>query len=224
MALLTCWVDELSPGDAVNERRFSELRCSVPCLSALGLGLREPWVLKINSILPAHSKEPAAGTDKSEGLTAALSSSWLLWLYPPNPLVLPPLSGPPTFPSHLAVADLTGFRDQQVGNLRWKLINFSLSCLQPGGWPEFCFPENRYYFMFYEYRENCKLKIAMWFNPKYTPGLSEEWKESSEWVYISPLTYWRMADVTAHLLFQVGNLEVCVSICFEVVCSICLSF
>lgn len=30
VALLTWWVDELSPGDAVNERRLCELRCSVP--------------------------------------------------------------------------------------------------------------------------------------------------------------------------------------------------
>lgn len=34
--------------------------------------------------------------------------------------------------------------------------------------------------MFYEYRENRKLKIALWFNPKYIPGLSEEWEGSNE--------------------------------------------
>lgn len=34
--------------------------------------------------------------------------------------------------------------------------------------------------MFYEYRENSKLKVALWLNPKYTPVLPEEWEGSNE--------------------------------------------
>lgn len=62
-----------------------------------GLGLGEPYVLKINSTSPVHSKEPAAGTDKFEQLTEGLSSSWKLRLYHSHPLLF--------CSPHLAAAD-----------------------------------------------------------------------------------------------------------------------
>lgn len=116
MLRLAWRVDEKSPGDAVNERH-SKLN-KTRCVSVLGLGLGEPWVLKINSISPVHFKEPAAGADRFEQLTEGLSSSWWLWLHSPNPLrFLSPILLPLTS---------LGLRDQHAGSLIWKLINFSL--------------------------------------------------------------------------------------------------
>lgn len=182
-----------------------------------GAGTGESWVWKINSFSPVHSKEPASSTDKFEQLTEGLSSSWWLWFYHSNPLLL--------LSPILLLLSWLPFKDQHAGSLIWKLINFSLCHVSSLVGDQGLISLRNVLFYVVSAQRESQVKAFLRLNTEPAPPCAESWEGVVEESLCSPHTSGgRLTNWAVGVLFQVGNQEVCFLIWFGLGCFICLSF
>lgn len=147
-----------------------------------GAGTGESWVLKINSFSPVHSKEPASSTDKFEQLTEGLSSSWWLWFYHSNPLLL--------LSPILLLLSWLPFKDQHAGSLIWKLINFSLCHVSSLVGDQGLISLRNVLFYVVSAQRESQVKAFLRLNTEPAPPCAESWEGVVEESLFSPQHFW----------------------------------
>lgn len=191
------------------------------CLFVLGLGPGEPWVLKINSILPVHSKVPAAGTDKfnnAQKVYPTAGGCGFVILIPCLSSCTPPRSCYcwSDFVSRISMWEAwfgSSLIFYFVMSLAW-WVTRSLFLLE------------MYHRMLCQLRENHKWSFFWgWILSLPHHGWRNWEGVIKESLYSPPHTSdGRLTDWVVDFILHVGNQEVCFLSWFGLSCSICLSF